>query len=85
MLQKNMAKKFAFCPEYKALCLGQILKHGGCIMLWVCLSSARTKEGFILYKRKQNTAKHRQNPRRKPGSVIFPTDTGRRIQLSAGQ
>jgi hypothetical protein len=84
-----VAKKCTLCPEYKALCLGHIqhntslsptlhiLKHGdGFIMLWVCLSSARTREfcfGFFL---KQNRVKHRQNPEGKPGSVCFPTDLG---------
>ena len=24
ILQRNVAKQFTFCPEYKALCLGQI-------------------------------------------------------------
>ena len=28
-------------------------------------------------KKKQNRAKYRQNPRRKPGSACFTTDTGR--------
>ena len=32
-----------------------------------------------------NGAKHRQNPRGKPGSVRFPPDTGRWIHLPAGQ
>ena len=54
-----MANKL--CPEYKVLCLGQIqhntslsttlqmFKHGsGCIMLWVCLSSTRTRELFLI-------------------------------------
>ena len=40
---------------------------------------------FFNDKKKLNKAKHRQNPRGKPGSVCFPTDTGRQIQLSAGQ
>ena len=52
-----MTRKLTLCPEHKALCLGKIphntsmsttlhiFKHdGGCIMLWVCLSSARTRE-----------------------------------------
>jgi hypothetical protein len=57
-----------FYPEYKALCLGKI-KHntdilhifndgGGCIMLWVCLSLARTREYFY-DKKQQNTAKNK--------------------------
>ena len=29
--------------------------------------------------------KHKRNRRGKPGSVCFPTDTGRQIHLSAGQ
>ena len=54
-----MAKHLTFCPEYKVLCLGKIqyntllsttlhiFNHsGGCIMLWVCLSSLRTGEVF---------------------------------------
>ena len=36
-------------------------------------------------KNKQNGAKHRQNPRGKPGSVCFPPDTGGWNHLSAGQ
>jgi hypothetical protein len=40
---------------------------------------------FFRIKRKQNGAKHRLNPIRKPGSVCFPPDTGRLIHLSAGQ
>jgi hypothetical protein len=56
-LQKNVAKKLTLCPLCKALCLGQIQHNtslsttphifkqgGGCIMLWVCLSLARTWE-----------------------------------------
>ena len=35
-------------------------------------------EGFIIIL-------HRQNPKGKPGSVCFPTDTERQIHLSAGQ
>jgi hypothetical protein len=54
-----VAKKCTLCPEYKDLCLGQIqdntslsttlhiFKHGGgFVILWVCLSSARTMEFF---------------------------------------
>ena len=59
-------------------------KHsGGCIMLWVCLSSARTRK--FLGDKKKHRAKQRQNPRGKPGSVCFPTDTRRPIHLSAWQ
>ena len=36
-------------------------------------------------KNKLNRAKHRQNPKGKPGSVCFPTDTGRQIHNSSGQ
>ena len=36
-------------------------------------------------KKKQNGAKHRQNPRGKPGLACFLHDNGRLIQLSAGQ
>ena len=58
----NTAK--GFCPEYKSLCLGQIqhntslsttlhiFKHGGgCIMLWVCLSSSSNMKLFLFIKR----------------------------------
>ena len=56
-----------------------IVKHGGgCIMLWVCLSSAMTRDMFRI-------KRYRQYPRGKPGSVCFSTDTGRQINLSAGQ
>jgi hypothetical protein len=48
------------------------------------LSSARTREFFFIIKINVK-AKHRQNPRGKPGSVCFPIDTGRLIHLSAGQ
>jgi hypothetical protein len=44
----------------------------------------RTRE-FFRIKINGIKLKHRQNPRRKPGSVCFPTDTGRQIHLSAGQ
>uniref|UniRef100_A0A674D4F9 Zinc finger MYM-type containing 2 n=1 Tax=Salmo trutta TaxID=8032 RepID=A0A674D4F9_SALTR len=41
-----------------------IFRHGGgCIVIWVCLSSARTWE---------NRAKHRQNPRGKPAPSTEP-------------
>ena len=40
---------------------------------------------FFRIKNEWNGAKHRQNPRGKPSSVCFPTDTGRQINLSAGQ
>jgi hypothetical protein len=50
-------------------------------MLWVCFSSASTRE----LKNKQNKAKHKQNPTGKPVSDCFPTDTGRQIHISAGQ
>jgi hypothetical protein len=43
------------------------------------------KGAFFRIKIKWNRVKHRQNPGGKPGSVCFPTDTGRPIQLSAGQ
>jgi hypothetical protein len=72
---KNLAKKLTLCPE----CLLQIqhntflsttphiLKQGGgSIMLWVCLSSARTRE-FFRIKTKLSRAKLKQNPTRKPG------------------
>jgi hypothetical protein len=36
-------------------------------------------------KNKWNRAKHRQNPKGTPGSVCFPTNTGRQIHLSAGK
>ena len=55
MIQNRTAKKLTVYTEYKALCLGQIqhnislsstlhiFKHGvGCIMLWVCLSLAKS-------------------------------------------
>jgi hypothetical protein len=44
---------------------------------------ARTRELFRI-KNKWNGAKHRQNPRGKPASLCFPTDTRRQIHLSAG-
>ena len=60
---KNVAKKFNLCPECKALCLWQIQHNtslstthhiikrgGGSIMLWICLSSAKTRE-FLRIKR----------------------------------
>ena len=37
-----------------------------------------------MIKNKRNTAKNRQNPRQKSGSVCFPTETGTQIHLSAG-
>ena len=45
----------------------------------------RQGRGSFFDKNKLNTANHSQNPRGKPGSVCFPTDTGRQIHLSAGQ
>ena len=42
------------------------------------------ESGYGYDKKKQNRAKQRQNPRGKPGSVCFPTDTGRQIHLLAG-
>jgi hypothetical protein len=58
-LQIIWQKIYTLCPEYKALCLGKIQHNtslsttlhifkdgGGFVMLWVCLSSARTKEFF---------------------------------------
>jgi hypothetical protein len=47
-----------------------IFKLGGrCIMLWVCFSLARTRM-FFKDKIIHNRAKHRQNPREKPGSNL---------------
>ena len=49
-------------------------------------SCHRQRLGRILgVKNNCNIANHRQNPRGKPGSVYFPTDTGRQIHLSAEQ
>jgi hypothetical protein len=39
----------------------------------------------LLIKNKWNRTKHWQNPRGKPGSVCFPTNTGMQIHLSEGQ
>jgi hypothetical protein len=41
--------------------------------------------GVFQNKKETMVAKHRQNPKGKPGSVCFPSDTGRLIHLSAGQ
>jgi hypothetical protein len=41
--------------------------------------------GVFRIKNKWKGDKHRQNPRRKSGSVCFPLDTGRLICLSAEQ
>jgi hypothetical protein len=57
IMQKHMAKEYTFWLKCKALCLGQInrslsncfliFKHGGgCIMLWVFLTSENTGEFF---------------------------------------
>ena len=90
-----MENKLTFGPQYKVLCLGQIQfntllsttphifqQSGGCIILWVCLQSLRTGE-FFRIENKWNGAQHMQNPKGKPGSVCFPTDTGGGIHLSA--
>jgi hypothetical protein len=75
-------QKCTFCPEYKALCLGQIqhntlstthyiFKHAGdCIILWVCLPSAGTG-GFFWDKKKLTKAKRRQNPSGKTWLILL--------------
>jgi hypothetical protein len=89
--------KCTLCPEYKVLCLGHIQQHiteyhSSYFQAWWWLHHVMgmlvigKEEGvFLLDKIKWNRAKHRQNPRGKPGSVCFPTDTGRQMYLSAGQ
>jgi hypothetical protein len=69
-----MAKKCTFCLEYKALCLWHIVKHGGgCIILRVCLSSARRREIFRIKinGKELSTGKIREE---KPGSECWKTN-----------
>jgi hypothetical protein len=44
-----------------------------------------TGEVFKVKEKETDGAKHRQNPRGKPGSVCYPPDSERQIHLSARQ